>query len=415
MKKFLSIVLVFSLIYMFIVPVHAQANIECSYTTDGYSVNITGRVLNVNRPHMVTLMVGEIENPVYIDQTTSTSSGEFEFNFSVPETLPEGDYPFKINYENSNTSPYTDVLNYKYIERTITREFINSDISVNVNGYIPTIQGTMSCIEGKSATISIINTTDNTVIAEDTVTSDDGVYNLNYTLPSLLLGKKYSVTISCLEGNSTLVYVNAIIDSAVILVTVSGEIRVADNVRLDAQLQSANIESLNKNTSVTANRAISATIPNLVAYMSCNLSLQGYETIENPELNPTPDENEEVQIVSTYNATGEINSLFYLVVNIKDIPYLSDYIFTMEYEPAKTELADACAFTQVMETTSGVIQGTNIEILSAESGKITFRINEELPLNKVSSGVVNLLKFKKLVSEDVSIMAKMERNIESVE
>lgn len=414
MKKFFSIVLVFSLIYMFIVPVQAQANIECSYTTDGYRVNITGRVLNVNTPHMVTLMVGEIENLVYIDQTTSTSSGEFEFNFSVPETLPEGNYSFKINHQNSDT-PYTGVLNYKYIERTITREFVNSDIIVNVNGYIPTIQGTLSCIEGKSATISIINTTNNTVIAEDTVTSDDGVYNLNYTLPSLLLGKKYSITISCLEGNSTLVYVNAIIDSAVILVTVSGEIQVADNVRLDAQLQSANIESLNKNTSVTANRAISATIPNLVAYMSCNLSLQGYETIENPELNPVPDENEEVQIVSTYNATGEINSLFYLVVNIKDIPYLSDYIFTMEYEPTKTELVDACAFTQELETTSGVIQGTNIEILSAESGKITFRINEELPSNKVSSGVVNLLKFKKLVSEDVSITSKIERNVESVE
>lgn len=414
MKKFFSIVLVFSLIYMFIVPVQAQANIECSYTTDGYDVNITGRLLNVNTPHMVTLMVGDIENMIYLGQTTSTSNGEFEFNFSVPETLPEGNYSFKINHQNSDT-PYTGVLNYKYIERTITREFVNSDISVNVNGYIPTIQGTLSCIEGKSATISIINTTNNTVIAEDTVTSDDGVYNLNYTLPSLLLGKKYSVTISCLEGNSTLVYVNAIIDSAIVLVKANGEIQVADNVRVDAQLRSSSLQFLNESTSVTENREIAIAIPNLVAYMSCNLSLQGYETIENPELNPLPDENEEVQIVSTYNATGEINSLFYLVVNIKDIPYLSDYIFTMEYEPAKTELADACAYTQELETTLGVIQGTNIEILSAESGKITFRINEELPSNKVSSGVVNLLKFKKLVSGDVSITSKIEKSLESVE
>ena len=410
MKKFFGIIVVFSLMYLFILPVQAQANIECSYTTDGCCVNITGRVLNVNRPHMVTLLVGEPENIIYIDQTTSTSSGEFEFDFAVSETLPEGNYPFKINYENSNTPPYTDVLNYTYIEHTITRQFVNSDVSVNVSGYIPTIQGTLSCIEGKSATISIINTTNNTVIAEDTVTYDDGIYNLNYTLPSLLLGKKYSITVSCREGNSTLVYVNAVIDSSVILVTVSGDIQVADNVRLDAQLESANIEVLNKSTSVTANRALSATIPNLVAYMSCNLSLQGYETIENPELNPMPDENESVQIVSTYNAAGEINSMFYLVVNIKDIPYLSSHIFTFEYDPAKAELADACAFTQETETTSGIIQGTNIEILSAESGKITFRINEELPSSKISSGVVNLLKFKKLVSEDVSIASKLERN-----
>ena len=403
---------------MFIFPVSAQetqTNIECSYTTDGYRVSITGRVLNANTPHMVTLMVGEVENLVYIDQTTSTSSGEFEFKFLVPETLPDGNYPFKINYENSNTPPYTDVLNYTYIERTITRQFVNSDISVNVNAYIPTIQGTLSCIEGKTATISVINTTNNTVIAEDVVTSDDGVYNLNYTLPSLLSGKEYSIIISCREGNSTLAYVNAVIDSSIILLTVDGEIQVADNVRLDAQLQSANIESLNKNTSVTANRSISATIPNLVAYMSCNLALQGYETIENPELNPMPDENETVQIVSAYNATGEINSLFYLVVNIKDIPYLNSHIFTLEYEPAKIELADACAFTQELETTAGVIQGTNIEIFSIESGTITFGLNEELPSNKVSSGVVNLLKFKKLVSEDVSITSKLERNIESVE
>ena len=414
MKKFFSIVLVFSLIYMFIVPVQAQANIECSYTTDGYRIHMTGRVLNANSPHMVTLMVGDTENIIYLGQTTSTSSGEFEFHFLVPKTLPDGNYPFKINHQNSNT-PYTDVLNYTYIERTITREFVNSNISVNVNAYTPTIQGTLSCIEGKNATISIINTTDNTVIAEDTVTADDGVYNLNYTLPSLLLGKKYSVTISCLEGNSTLVYVNAVIDSAVILVTVSGEIQVADNVRLDAQLQSANIESLNQNTSVTENRAISATIPNLVAYMSCGVALQGYETIDNPELNPAPDENETTQIESAYNVTGEINSLFYLVVNIKDIPYLSSHIFTLEYDPAKIELVDACAFTQEKETTAGAIQGTNIEILSAESGKITFRTNEELPPNKVSSGVVNLLRFKKLVADDVSITSKIEKSVESVE
>ena len=99
MKKLFSIILVFSLIYMFIFPVSAQetqTNIECSYTTDGYRVNITGRVLNINTPHMVTLMVGEVENLVYIDQTTSTSSGEFEFKFLVPETLPDGNYPFKI-------------------------------------------------------------------------------------------------------------------------------------------------------------------------------------------------------------------------------------------------------------------------------------------------------------------------------
>ena len=75
MKKLFSIILVFSLIYMSIVPVQAQANIECSYTTDGYSVNITGRVLNVNGPHMVTLMVGEIENIVYVDQPSYSIPG----------------------------------------------------------------------------------------------------------------------------------------------------------------------------------------------------------------------------------------------------------------------------------------------------------------------------------------------------
>lgn len=130
MKKFFSIILVISLIYTFVFPVGAQetqSNIQCSYTIDGYVVHISGRVLNSTASKMVSIIVGESENYIYIDQTKSSSNGKFEFKFIIPEKVPDGNYPFRINTEGSST-PYVGVLEYIYIER-VTSQIMSGDIS----------------------------------------------------------------------------------------------------------------------------------------------------------------------------------------------------------------------------------------------------------------------------------------------
>jgi hypothetical protein len=53
--------------------------------------------------------------------------------------------------------------------------------------------------------------------------------------------------------------------------------------------------------------------------------------------------------------------------------------------------------------------GTYIEIISVTNGQITFKINKEFSNNMVTSGVVNMLEFKKLTADNTIITSKIEK------
>ncbi len=161
--------------------------------------------------------------------------------------------------------------------QTIRTKFIDADVNISLSGYVPRITGTISCTEGKTTTINITNLTNNTVIANDTITSDQGEVNVSYTLPSLLNPKEYAVTINCSENGVSLANISVNIDSKLVLVSVDGMLTTASNVELEVDAESTNTNLVNKSGTYTGSKELSISIPNLVASASFHLSAQGYE------------------------------------------------------------------------------------------------------------------------------------------
>ena len=91
-----------------------------------------------------------------------------------------------------------------YASTTTRTLFVDADINININGYTPTVSGTIACTESKIASVSVINTTNNSTIYNETITSEDGVHNVSFTLPSLFNPKEYEVNVTCTDGNKTL-------------------------------------------------------------------------------------------------------------------------------------------------------------------------------------------------------------------
>ena len=191
-----------------------NSEISANLNINGNNVTITGTT-GAGSDKEVTLFV---QNPTggiaYIDQVTSGDNGAFEFAFSLPEDAAEGSYTAKlggtsvseprvVNFtypstdigdtpiepdepvkpdepletDNPETPDATDEItdpNENNMEVYSKSKFVEADITVTLSSYIPTLTGTISCIQGKEVKIKVINTTDNTIIIDDTVTYEDG-------------------------------------------------------------------------------------------------------------------------------------------------------------------------------------------------------------------------------------------------
>jgi len=253
--------------------------IVCQPTIDGRNVSISGQILNATTTNNVSLMVGDGTNVIYTAQTTSEDDGKFEFNFKLPVTLPSDIYSFTINADTENAA-YRDLLIYESSVEFVESQFFDGNFTVSLSNYIPTILGSISRVNGKEITFNVINSSDNTVIAQDTITSEDGKCTFNYTLPSLITGKDYIIVISCADETKNLFNLNVEINSSIILVSVNGNIQVADDVELEANIQTTNSDLINKSVTITSNETISSTIPNLVANMSCDIDIKAVEFLE---------------------------------------------------------------------------------------------------------------------------------------
>lgn len=409
--------------YSGVLAYRKDCHIVCDTAINGLNVNISGCILNGLSTNSVSLLVGDRKNVIYREQTTTTEDGNFDFNFELPAILPSGTYNFTIDTD-AGIEPYHGVLIYESTTEVIESQFFDGNIIVSVSGYVPTILGNVSCIDGKEINFDVINSSDNTVIAQDTVTSEDGIYNLNYVLPSLITGKDYAVTINCKNETKSLFRVDVEINSSIILVSVNGDIQVADNVKLETNVQTTNSDLINKSATITSNESISTTIPNLVANMSCYVTLRGYESVivdnnpepgpepdPEPDPEPLPDADETFQTIETeYPVEGGVGSLDRVMVNISNVPMLHEKVFTINYDSTCLELIDVCSFTNTKELSTGSIVGTHIEILSVEDGQVRFKINKTFSDKVVTSGVINMMTFKKLNAEEVVITSKVEKD-----
>jgi len=104
--------------------------------------------------------------------------------------------------------------------------------------------------------------------------------------------------------------------------------------------------------------------------------------------------------VATATVDCVLNKEYNLVTTVENMPTNDDGQYTITYNPSKLELIDLCSLTYKKELTAGVINGTNITIVSVDttSGKIVFK-NPNADAGNVSK-VLNSFKFRGLVSNE---------------
>ncbi len=360
--------------------VYADATIETTATVTGENVVITGQISNATEETQVTFLAGDPENAediIYIDQKTCDASGSFTFEFALPDTLPAGTYPYKIGSD-ALVSAYTGTFTYQGGKQS--RKIVDGALNLVISNYTPRLEGVIECGIGKSVTINITNTTDNTVVANDTFVAANGACEISYTLPSLVQAKDYTISITCNDYEKALATAQLSVSSSIVLVSASGTVSTADDVTLDVQIKSVATNLINKSMTVSGTRTLSGTLPNVFSNATYELSIKGYEKY-------LPGDSVGCRII------GEKNDTVKVIAYARNIKDFENRKFELNYNPA--ELEAVSLWGAYVENSVGTGRKGHVTILSYNPGKIVFQITDkDIPDGKVWSGVLNLFKFK---------------------
>lgn len=363
--------------------VYAESVISCSYTADERNITISGNISNARCTNQVSLLVGDADNIIYINQTESTSAGDFTFNFLMPDNLPPGFYDFKIGSD-SGADVYSGKIEYRGVKHKT--QFIDGNINISIDKYIPTIAGDIVCNDNSTANVNIINTTDQTVIADDSFSGNGFISPVSYTLPSLLKPKSYSMTVTFTNGTKNLAVIRLKIDSSTVLVSIDGSVEPAEDVSFDVHLQSTGSNLINKSTTVSQTRSVSTTIPNIVGGGTYSLSVKGYENKAAAIETPQPSN-------CTYTVSGSAGKTVKIAARASNIKNFSDRTFVLEYNAEQIQPISFWGTYSEDSTETG--QNGKVKIISHEQGKIAFSIADtEVPDGKTWSGVLNVFKFR---------------------
>ena len=393
MRKFIFFCI--AVMLMSFKAVYAEEScITCDTQVNGEDITISGQISNVTGRNQVTLLVGEPDNILYINQAESSENGQFSFNFKMKENTPEGNYNFKIGTD-AQAETYTGVLNYDSSLITVRNKFVEAELDINIRAYVPVVSGTISCTDGKEIRLNVINKSDNTVISNDTITSEDGIFNLSYTLPSLLNPKKYDVSLICVDENdSVLANMTVEIDSAILSLAINGTASTAENVDIEAQLRTVNTGLVDNSTTFTGSKTVSVTIPNILASSSFHLSAQGYETItidtEEPEEDysvctiDTQSDNEVIVLAIGNNISSFEGKTYEIIYDVQKVQPIGLY---GRYPGSILKLGDY----------------GRIKILSNEDGRMVFEvIDTKVTQGKYWSGIINIFKFRNISGNKIS-------------
>lgn len=353
-----------------------QCSITCTTEAYGTEVTISGKIANATETNQVTLMVGEPDNIIYINQVESLKTGEFEFTFKLWESIPESGYNFKIGSD-SGAEPYVGVLKETKPVEAVQSKFLNANIMIGIYGYEPSIWGPISCLDGTQAIISIFNKTDNTVIAEETITSEDGEYYLSYVLPSLLSRKEYEVSIVCKdESGKILAQMSVNVDSKILAINIEGQASTASDVTVDAKVTSTNTDLIDEEMSFSGSKTVDVSIPNLVSGAQFDFVLDGYKTIY-------VEKGSVLRREHVINVTGEETvPVFDVAINVSNIDNINDKVFVVYYPAPNMLLHKESKYNQ-----------NNITVIENNAGVLKYKINESIPEEKLLTKTVNVLQF----------------------
>ncbi len=303
MKKVITIV-IFSILLCLSNVVGAEDNtIICETNVIDRYVEITGQIPNATGENQVALVLGSLENILYVDQVTSSANGEFKFSFKLPNTSERVGQTVMIGSD-VDEGFYQGTIEYG----AEMRKFADVDVSVNVSNYVPTLEGTIRCVSGKSMTLNIVNKTDNVTIADETITVDDGIYQLSCQLPSLLQKKIYTVSMTFNDGTQALAGMSVEVDSSVLFVTATGTVEIEEGTLIDARVQTVNTNLVDKNIALMSDQSISATLPNIISNSTYHISAECYGIADEDLSNSTILVTETESCSSAVTVTGQISA-----------------------------------------------------------------------------------------------------------
>ena len=92
----------------------------------------------------------------------------------------------------------------------------------------------------------------------------------------------------------------------------------------------------------------------------------------------------------------EENKIYTLLFTADNITGSKTISYKVEYDKEVLELIDPCGITEEIETETGLVTGTDIEIteINTADGIIRFIANKTIPATLVWSGVLNAIRFK---------------------
>lgn len=251
--------------------------IAASVNVDGNYLTVSGSVSSGSGKRIGIFVENSKGDMVYVLQAMSDSEGKFHKTFPLSYNIDGEEYTVYIGAQGVDNH---SVLTFEYTDRaieTITKKFFAADLSIELSSYVPHLTGTLACSQGKTVNMTIANVSDNRIIATENVTYDDGAKAIDYTLPSLLNPKDYTLRFTVYEGSKILTTINAQVDSAIILTELNGNVTVGSDVSLEVTFSAENANIDDSNSVITEYKEFSASVPNLLSNGSFSFVVDGYE------------------------------------------------------------------------------------------------------------------------------------------
>lgn len=354
--------------------------------------------INSNTKNQITILVlDENEEISYIDQKESNPDGSFEFRFKAKNESDYGQYTIRIGGD-AVSPPSSVTFDYREPIQLVKNKFLNGSLNISINSFIPRITGTIECLDGKEAEFKILNVTDNTVIENLIITPQSGIAQISATLPNLLYTKEYKLIATAKDGDENLLSATLDLSSSPLSVGMTGTVTTGENVWIDGSVRSLNNNLINEDMTFTGSKSVDYTLPKLMSYGSYNLDFSCYENIPF-----VPGENQPESLTDTYTYNITANEDFNFYINLKNITDLQNKVITISFDSSDLTLTDGYLFSDIKETSGGIIPGTGIEILSVSENSIAFSATNYPTVKRAISGSISGIGFRALQDSDTSL------------
>ena len=379
MKKILTFLLfIFIVFNMFFAAEEKKVlNISSIYNESG-KIIVKGDISSGKKENITILLEKKDGNIAYINQFRTNSNGTFEIPFKFLNDSYDDQYTLIMGTSGIDNPKMISFYNVGNVLMNET-EILQGTMTIDIKNYIPTIFGTFNYPKNYDLEMVVINEADNTQIVSNIENTEEGTFNFNYEIPSLLYPKNYNITVILSDDNGKLTEVELDISSIIISLSVDTEIFLEDNIRMEGKIESATVNSLNANIDIKESKNMSYTLPNIISNFSSSVNFCFYKKI--PYNIENPSNGKKIYEIAV---SGIKDNIYKLPLVCNNEEYLSS-IFKITYDE------------EFFEIDATYIPNENIQIINNTDGIIEFKYNgkeshiDTIILKSKKSGNSNLI------------------------